>query len=507
MKSKSLILVTILSLSGAGQSLFAANILPIWEYLINNSNPPLPPMANFLNDVTDSDLGDGHSVLDTIGPLRRYDANRLLIGVRENGINETATNLTAAQINLSTNFPDRSLIWINPTNGQPLGIALKIGLYPITIDAGFMVESIAAGNPDYTNQYYWSFDISSDGRIFTGYKNRILRYDPDGVGGISPTPHVVFTLATNLNVHGNLYTSAGSFPMIRVRGTGTNTVILAGGMSSTRGAYRLATTNGSDFFITSWLPGGWNNAGSGAFSSLIPAPNPSSPGEEWVFGGWFPGSSSGNDSSFTRMTTSSPYTDPANNFTNSTGFSPGADPSTNSPKYNANFIGCVETRADLNYIVVYGTPSWGSPAVNNGLFDPGWFAIHDRDTGAFLSSREIDVRESDAFLTADNEGKWEGTHGFVSLNKLPSGGIELLWCSGVYGYGRYLVDPILQITNFSVAGNSASITFRADAKGQVERSTNLTTWQNVGVPSNPGTLIIDTPAPISKAFYRIHLAP
>ena len=485
----------------------AANISPVWEYLINKPGIPLPPMTNYLNDVTDSDLGDGHSVLDTIGPLRRFDSNRLLIGIRENGINEAATNLTAARINLSTNYPDRSLIWINPTNGQPLGLALKIGLYPIAIDPAFTAESIAAGNPDSTNQYYWSFDVSADGRIYTGYKNRILRYDPDGLGGISPTPHVVFTLTTNLTVHGNLYTSAGSFPMLRVRGTGTNTVILAGGMSSTRGAYRLATTNGTDFFITSWLPGGWNNAGSGAFSSLIPSPAPASPGEEWVFGGWFPGSSSGVDSGLTRMSTASPYQDPANNFANSSGFTNSSDPSLASPKYNGNYVGCVDARGDLNYVVVYGTPSWGSPAVNNNVFDPGWLVILDRNTGTFINDYKLDVRESDAFLTADNEGKWEGTHGFVSLNKLPSGGIEFLWCSGVYGYGRYLIDPVLQITSFNTIGTTASITFQADAKGQVERSTNLTIWQNVGAPTNPGTPVLDSPAPTSKAFYRVRLAP
>src|SRR5690349_12088349 len=73
-------------------------ITPVWEYLINQPNPPVPAMTNFLNDITDSDLGDGHSVLDTIGPLKRYDSNRLLLGIRENGVNESATNLTLGQI-------------------------------------------------------------------------------------------------------------------------------------------------------------------------------------------------------------------------------------------------------------------------------------------------------------------------------------------------------------------------------------------------------------------------
>ena len=347
--------------------------------------------------------------------MRRYDNNRLLLGIRENGINESATNLTAGQLWVSTNYPDRSLIWINPTNGQPLGIALTVGLYPVSMDPSFIAGSIAAGTPDYTNQYYWSFDVSQDGRIYTGYRNKILRFDPDGNGGIASAPTVVFTLTTNVSIHGNLYTSAGSFPMIRVRGIGTNTILLVGGMSSTRGAYRLATTNGMNFFVTSWLPGGVGNAGSGAFSSLIDPANPSQAGEQWVFGSSYPGTSTGVDSSFSRMFTASPYLDPGNNFTTSSGFNPTADPATNSPKYNARFIGCVDARSDLPYIAVYSTPSWSSPAVNSGSFTPGWLALHNCDSGAFLTSYLINVRESDAFLTFDNQGKWEANHGFLSM--------------------------------------------------------------------------------------------
>jgi hypothetical protein len=483
----------------------AANLVPAWEFLITQPNVPLPVMTNYLNDVTDSDLGDGHSVLDTIGPLRRFDGSRLLIGVRENGINESAPGLTTGQIWVSTNYPDRSLIWINSTNGQPMGIALNVGLYPVALDSWFIAQSIAAGNPDYTNQYYWSFDVSADGRVYTGYKNKILRYEPDGSGGISPVPHVVFTLTTNVTVHGDLYTASGSFPMIKVSGTGTNTLILAGGMSGQRGGYRLATTDGTNFFTTSWLPGGASNAGSGAFSALIPSQSPSpSPGEEWVFGSWYPGSSSGAASSFTRMLTASPYNDPTNNFAVSSGFNPGGDPSATSPKYTANFIGCVDTSSNLNYVVAYSTPSWNSFATTSGSFLPGWLAVHDAQTGAFLSSHIISVRESDALLANDNAAKWEGNQGFLSLNRLATNQIEVLWCSGVYGYGRYLVDPAIKITSISKSGASALVTFVGFPLGQLQRVTNLNTvWQNIGTPSPQGVAISDPSPPPGKSFYRI----
>jgi len=458
-----------------------------------------------LNDVKDSDLGDGHSVLDTIGPLRRFDGTRLLLGVRENGINESAPGLTAGQLWVSTNYPDRSLIWVNPTNGQPIGVALTVGLYPVTLDAWYVAGSVAAGFVDYTNQYYWSFDVSGDGRVYTGYKNKLLRYEPNGSWGISPVPQVVFTLTTNDTVHGSLYNPSGSFPMVRVTGTGTNTLILAGGMSGPRGAYRLATADGTNFFTTSWLPGGVSNAGSGVFSSLIPAKSQSpAPGEEWVYGSWYPANSSGVASGFNRLFTASPYNDPTNNFAVANGFTPGGDPGIVSPKYAANFIGCVEAHRDLSYVVTYSTPSWNSFATTAGNFLPGWLAVHDALTGAFQSSHLINVRESQAFLVTDNQGKWEGTHGYLRLDRLAPNQVEVLWCSGVYGYGRYLIDPDLRITAVSKNGGGAFVTFEGFPLGQLQRSTNLnSTWQNIGSPQPAGATINDPAAPSDKAFYRI----
>jgi hypothetical protein len=467
-------------------------------------------MTNYLNDVTDSDLGDGRSVLDTIGPLKRFDTNRLVIGIRENGINESATNLTAGQLSLSTNYPDRSLIWINQFNGQPAGIAMKVGLYPVPLDTWFISNSIAVGMFDYTNQYYWSFDVATDGRIYTGYKNKILRYNPDGNGGISPVPQVVFTLTTNDPVHGNLYNPAGSFPIIRVRGTGTNTVLVAGGMSSSRGAYRLITTNGTNFMVSSWLPGGAGNAGSGSFSSLIPSPEPGAlPGEEWIFGSSYPGSSTGADTAFGRMFTAQPYYDPTNNFAHSPGFAAGIDPALSSPKYTANFVGSVDANTELDYMAAYSTPSWNSFGTIGGTNLPAWLALHNVRTGSLIASRLINIRETNAFLPFDNQAKWEASHGHLTLNKLPGGDIEILWCSGVYGYGRYLVDPKAKITNFSAVAGSASIIFQAPTLGQVQRATNLDFAfpLNVGFPVAPGTAVIDNLSPPNRAFYRVKLTP
>src|SRR5436309_7701831 len=83
-----------------------ARIDKVWEFLINKPGILLPTLTNLVADTTDNEIGDGHYPMDTLSALRRYDANRLILGIRENGIDETATNLTPAQIALSTNYPD-----------------------------------------------------------------------------------------------------------------------------------------------------------------------------------------------------------------------------------------------------------------------------------------------------------------------------------------------------------------------------------------------------------------
>ncbi len=91
-------------------------------------------------------------VMDSMGALKRYDANRLLLGIRENGIDESAPG---ANLSLAAQYPDRSLIWINPTNGAAMGIALNIGLHPVQLDPDFL----AAGGS--IEQYWWTYTVST----------------------------------------------------------------------------------------------------------------------------------------------------------------------------------------------------------------------------------------------------------------------------------------------------------------------------------------------------------
>ncbi len=411
-------------LSGSSQS-----ITPVWEYLVNHQPTPIPILTNSTPWVEDLDNGDGKTLMDTIGPLRRYDANRLVLGVRENGIDETAP-MTPAQAALAAAYPDRSLIWINPTNGQPLGLAITIGLTPVPLTA----EIVALGGN--TTQFYWSFDVSADGYVYTGYKNQIIRYAPNGSGGISPTPTVVFTM------DGNTATNGGGISVgqltgyrwqhVRVQGAGTNTIIFAGGGGG-RGAWMLTTADGTNFTAGLHMNGGFGNA-AGGISHLIPSRETG--GDYWFFGGSYPNNSSGADTKLARASgTPAPW--PAT-FGGSPGWNSESDPNTNAlSRYTANFSLSADAHADLDFVVHYSAPAYNHSAV--GGYKPGWLALHNVTNGAFIAAHELCVTEADELLTLDNASLFVGGIGAVSISPLADGTAEVLWSGGIYGYGRYIV--------------------------------------------------------------------
>jgi len=144
--------LTLIAALTSAVSVAAQQLTPVWEYLVNKPGVPIPVLTNAVNDTTDNDNGDGHFVMDSMGALKRYDANRLLLGIRENGIDESAPG---ANLSLAAQYPDRSLIWINPTNGAAMGIALNIGLHPVQLDPDFL----AAGGS--IEQYWWTYTVST----------------------------------------------------------------------------------------------------------------------------------------------------------------------------------------------------------------------------------------------------------------------------------------------------------------------------------------------------------
>jgi hypothetical protein len=489
------ILITLVLAASTAGTVRAQQLKPTWEYLINGPGSPIPVLTNALNGWTsDNDAGDGKSLLDSLGALQRYDANRLLLGIRENGIDES--NASDAQKALAAQYPDRCLIWINPTNGAPMGVALNIGLAPVPLDADFVA---AGGLPD---QYWWTYAASSDGFVYTGYKNKILRYKPDGKGGIDPTPQVVFTLKeSDLSAPGIDPTlwPGWRWKSIRVIGTGASTKLLVETSASNRGAFLLNTTDGNSFTAGSWL-----NLG-GGISTPVPSSDPAAPNDLWVYAGIYPGNSNGTDSSYSRHIASPPFTD---NFVTDSSFIAGADTtSTNDVRYRADFIGDVDANAAVPYLVTYSTPSWNSRAVNIPQPRTGWLALTAPD-GTFVSARELNVTEDAELLATDQTSSFQGTIGFVQLNKLPDGTLEALWSGTIYGYGRYLVQTTGPSLSISLSGKVATVSWGADANGYtLETAASLSgtpNWSTVGVIGQ-GNLTSSYTLPSAPAvqFYRL----
>jgi hypothetical protein len=338
----------ILSLLGglllAAQSSQAWVIVPVWECLVSTNDQASSLATNYFPFLTNTwnvnsrgdCIADGKSPMPYLSGLKRYDDTRMLVGISENGIIESpdliTTNLDL--FILSTNFPDRSLFWVNPTNGAPMGKALTIGLRPYTwapqgtlglrsnswwytnycytgnlANASSPTFKAAAWSGVNTNvcrtnvliNEYFDYDVSDDGYVYVPYRNFILRYGPDGsysggAGGFNVNPIVAFEYgvtrdasgSTNSGIAVNLgrWTSTdGFFKGIHVTGAGTNTIIVTeGGSPGGVNGYAYTLTNcnpttAAIIGVTNFFIAG--TANTVAFSRAIQSPTNSN--EIWRF--------------------------------------------------------------------------------------------------------------------------------------------------------------------------------------------------------------------------------
>jgi hypothetical protein len=416
------------------------SISPIWENLITKPDPSIPILKGAPLPSLADDAFDGTSLADSYSGFKRYDDNRLLLAVRENGINESDPNHDS---DLANSYPDRSLVWIDPANGAYLGIAVEVGHSPVELDEDFLAEGGT------TLDYYFSFGVAEDGIVYVGYKNKILRYAPDGANGFS-SPSVAFTRANDSSANWFQW----RWDNFRISGSGADTVILAGGKTwrPNQGYYQLTTSNGVDFDHVldpsmPTVPNGFGRASGGA-SEIVEAIDPEFPGDVWIYVSSYPGSSRGDDTTFYRFIGFPPFDEP---FTKDDEFS--ATKNTIAPltAYRTEFITDLATKSDLDFVVAYSTPSWNSRAIEREARSPGWLAVHGVD-GAIRSVYLLDVTEDDEVIPDDsgspNRSSATGTLGSLELNILGqnedgSDHIELLWFSGIYGFGRYQIEKTL----------------------------------------------------------------
>lgn len=405
-------------------------ITPVWEHLTSSDSTPLPILTGTPPNGITVDTVDGTSEIDTYGGFRVYDETRALLGVRENGINETDPNHDSE---LAAMYPDRSLIWIDLATGAPMGVALEVGFNPVPLDQDF---TDAGGT---LIDYYFNFGVSDDGVVYVGYKNKIVRFAPDGNDGFE-TPTVAFTKEND----GSDLWAAWRWENIRVMGSGADTTIVAGGKTwrPNMGYYYLVTTDGLTYTESAYVPNGFGNA-SGGGSSLMPGRDPAFPDDMWMYVSTYPGSDNGLGTRFYRFVIA-PFDGGVDVFKDPD-YAGVQIPEEFTPEenYHGRFLSDVDADGNLDYMVAYSTPSYNSAAIGADPFRPGYLALHNHD-GELLATYTLNVTEADE-LIPDASGTVSNFHSALGgVELIPTAdGSEIIWYSGVYGYGRYSVGPVI----------------------------------------------------------------
>ncbi|MDP8243444.1 MAG: hypothetical protein P9L94_05125 [Candidatus Hinthialibacter antarcticus] len=441
----------------------AQELTPVWEHTLIDGGGVLPILVNGPADPRwDGDPEDGPwygpNLHDQYDGFIRYDDSRLLLGVRDNGIDETDPNHDAA---LAAQFPDRSIIWINPEDGSPMGVALEIGFKPVElsteyesmIDGGSGSPAIEGwGDPknrrfvsgEQSAPEYMNFDVDDDGVLYLGYWYTILRYDPDGAGGFTG-PTVVYEQDYS-NHGGTNRVSQWRFADIEVIGSGANTTVITSGKTWRNGM--RSRVFDVDAATNTWtIRGAYGDTKEGSFGNTGGASvlTTSDDGEEVLYkagnvsgsGVWrYYWDAGSNDFGL----------DPPDFFA----VVPPADADGFNHALPDRFPSDVATHPDLDYLVVATSPAWASQNNSDTIDAPGFITAYStsNDTlGEYISdsmfgaTKERTPAESDELATNGN-AVWNGLMSQVKVNILPGqpqGSSEVLYLSMVYGYGRYII--------------------------------------------------------------------
>ncbi len=521
----------------AVQLVSAQEITPKWYQHINATfgvaeADRLPVLKK--QDEPDAERVDGTSLLDAYSQLIRYDATRLLLGIRENGINESDPNITPADAALAAEYPDRSLIWIDAETGKPLGLAWKESL-TAAADIGIDVTAEGQGSQINDVNAWWrvALDEGPEGErvLYSHFKHLILRYAPKAEGGWETTPTVAYEEQVG-GVGDGLSNGDNStnwrYREIHVRGFGTNTVILAGGGTWRAGQHPqiFVTTDGLNYTPKGRVDNRDNGArrndyalgGLSSFPIEFPNNYGGNPDEKIsvVYAGHFPGT--GWEARPNRYTSNplNPSPSPAYNeqpdvaiyLRNETAYAglpafrweaAGKDglPIDHTvdgvTRYDGNWNNAFAADADLDYIINYSSPSWNNvfPDVDGeNIRKPAWIGVHRHDgsIASGNSSFKVDFTEMDEKV-AGSEGAGPGYSydGWVEVYPDPTAAAnldksEVLATFGTGGFGVFTVQNVAAALVSNPINQTVPVGTDVTVVANVTGSPNNFQWYHNGQP-------------------------
>ncbi len=433
-------------------------IRPAWEHLTKNGVPGFPFMVA---EVGTNDFSLGDSDFDMISSLVRYDENRLLLYVVENGIDETDPNHDAE---MAEQFPDRAIWWINANDGSPMGIALHVGLEPWP-NSEYYIQKATGQHPDGPDtDRGWSLtdiypvcSVDGDGYLYVGNVHNIIRYSLDGDQFVNPEKVWNRPEEETPSQH---YRAWRIWDM-NVIGSGDNKKMTIDSKFwiEQGGTWYLSSSDGGQ----TWEWEDEFNSGGGA---SVPIVNDEL-GEEWVFNTAFPGRDSGKG--FTPLRRWLRPVGSDEEFQNDIPelWAPSRDPAIDDGNFEEpgrvttlyqGWTKCdVAAYPGVPYIAVCTMPRWQSNKEDWGdqPLPTAWLALHSHSAdpngdfieGDFVSGYQIDTVEADEIGSPGNDGDpWHNTY-LTEVNmyvpdSFPEGAFEILWSGGTLGFGRYVVGDV-----------------------------------------------------------------
>ncbi|MDP8243258.1 MAG: hypothetical protein P9L94_04190 [Candidatus Hinthialibacter antarcticus] len=424
-------------------SVSAQEIGVVFEHLLTDANPPLPILTaqGRTVDSEGAEVGSwqaGERTSDTYFGLKRFDETRLLLGIRQNGINESDPD---ANLDLAAQYPDNSIIWIDSFNGNPMGIALELGVVPEPQSSAEWNEAWWGSASD-APPFYMSFELDDDRNIYINQGQHIVRYTSDGADGFTG-PELAFSFEGDYLGYdfrpGNL----------SVSGSGADTIITGGN----DGVYFVITTQDGNTFSVRETTGrsawpGFN----GASSNIILSPDEFT---NYVYNSGYPGASNGWDSTFYRA-----YKDVGSEdapWGNDELWSVQGEV-TETPTiqtYKPNYVNSIKGLDGLIYVVSCSSSTWqidNTHGDDNGEIRPCFIAVHDaafeaEQDGALIAHRAIQAFTTDELRTPSDvvPSSYGGFGQAIEVNQpatAEENAFEILWSGGVFGYGRYTFGDI-----------------------------------------------------------------